>query len=321
MKKYHVNNFFIVGSSETTREVSKKTIYKKSHLCVHTKCVHTKCTLSEKEKFRISAQKNEVCHDITKLNQKFISWFVGFFEADGCFIVNKDKYLEFRITQSSRDAQVLFYIKKSLGFGVVRKQYSVSNTHCFRVRDKKGIASLITIFNNYGCFFTSKSENQFNHWVNSYNLIYKTNMFNYTLCSCVEKKLTLNDAWLSGFTDGEGCFTVSVCKERKTKTASYTQVQVRYIISQKNHLNLMQNIAILLNGKVHFLKSYCGYNMVVNLTKLKTIINYLNNYPLKTKKLISYKKWLKVYYLVVNKKHLIAAYLEKIKILQKTINI
>lgn len=50
----------------------------------------------------------------------FKSWFIGFSKGDGSFIINKDGYLEFKITQSSSDAQVLFFIKKNLGFGVVR---------------------------------------------------------------------------------------------------------------------------------------------------------------------------------------------------------
>ncbi|PQE22330.1 GIY-YIG endonuclease (mitochondrion) protein [Rutstroemia sp. NJR-2017a BBW] len=49
----------------------------------------------------------------------------GFVEGDGSFIINKDGYLEFRITQSSPDAQILFMIKKELGFGVVRVQDSL----------------------------------------------------------------------------------------------------------------------------------------------------------------------------------------------------
>ena len=42
-----------------------------------------------------------------------------------------------------KDAQVLFMIKKELGFGVVRRQDSVNNTHCYRVRDKNNILKLI----------------------------------------------------------------------------------------------------------------------------------------------------------------------------------
>lgn len=64
-------------------------------------------------------------------------WLIGFAEGDGSFIVNKDGSLEFKITQSSNDAQILFYIKNNLGFGSVSKQDSVSNTHHFRVRESK----------------------------------------------------------------------------------------------------------------------------------------------------------------------------------------
>jgi hypothetical protein len=47
---------------------------------------------------------------------------IGFTEGDGSFVVNKNGTLEIRITQSSKDAQVLFYIKKELGFGSVSIQ-------------------------------------------------------------------------------------------------------------------------------------------------------------------------------------------------------
>ena len=70
---------------------------------------------------------------------------------------------------------------------------------------------------------------------------------------------------------------------------------VRYILSQKGESELLNKIALLLNGKVHYIKSYDGYNMVVNLTKLNNILNYLKLHKLKTKKLISYNNLLKVY--------------------------
>jgi hypothetical protein len=89
---------------------------------------------------------------------------------------------------------------------------------------------------------------------------------------------TLDNAWLSGFSDSEGCFTVSVIK----RSESYNQVQVRYILSQKNELELMTKIAALFDGKVTYLKSYDGYNMTVNLSKLRKVISYFNIYSLKT---------------------------------------
>jgi hypothetical protein len=80
-------------------------------------------------------------------------------------------------------------------------------------------------------------------------------------------------------------------------------VRLRYILSQKVNSENMGYLANLLGGKKHFLKSYDGYNVTVNTTKLFSIIKYLNLYPLKTKKYITYFNWIKIYKLVINKKH------------------
>lgn len=90
---------------------------------------------------------------------------------------------------------------------------------------------------------------------------------------------------MSGFTDAEGCFTISLIERNPV----YTQVQVRYILTQKNEEEVFGEIAAVVGGKVSYLKSYGGYNMTVNLLKLGVIVKYLSKYPLKTKKLITYK--------------------------------
>ena len=53
---------------------------------------------------------------------------------------------------------------------------------------------------------------------------------------------------MAGFIDYEGCFTVSTIKIAKYNS---TQVTVRYILTQKGELYLLNKIALLLNGKVH----------------------------------------------------------------------
>jgi hypothetical protein len=126
----------------------------------------------------------------------------------------------------------------------------------------------------------------------------------------------LDNAWLSGFTDAEGCFTSSTWKSKTGQNI----VTVRYIISQKDDKEFSENVADLINGYVTHVKSYNGYNTVVNFGKLSKILNYLNDFPLKTKKLISYKRWLKVYNLVKAKKHLTSAGIAIIKVLIKNIN-
>jgi hypothetical protein len=50
-------------------------------------------------------------------------------------------------------------------------------------------------------------------------------------------------------------------------------------------------------------------------------MDYLNNFSLKTKKIDSFNKWKKVYYMVLNKEHLNVDGLEKIRKLSKEINL
>lgn len=229
-------------------------------------------------------------------NDLFKFWFVGFAEGDGSFIINKDGYLEFRITQSSKDAQVLFLIKKSLGFGVVRVQDKKKNTHCFRVRDKEGLFKIISIFN--GNLFLSSTKEKFKLWLCAYNKKYIKDIF------YIEgiNKPNLNNSWLCGFTDAEGCFTCSITNENKPRTGCL--ISLRFILSQKSNFNEMKYLAEMLNGKTHYLKGYDGYNVTVNATKLSLVVNYFNTYSLKTKKVIVYFNWLKIYKLFIEKKHL-----------------
>nr|UFJ43959.1 LAGLIDADG endonuclease [Cordyceps tenuipes] len=254
---------------------------------------------------------SETTCEAVNINDEFKWWFIGFTEGDGSFIVNKSGYLEFKVTQSSIDAQILFYIKKELGFGSVSVQDKVNKTHHYRIRDRKNINKLIQIFN--GNIVTNYKLNQFKIWVNAFNKIYKTNI------QCIENKheLTLNNWWLSGFTDAEGCFTSSTSISKSTGKAITT---VRYVISQKDDIEFNKNLADLINGYVTHVKSYNGYNTVVNFGKLNKILLYLKSYPLKTKKFISYKRWLKIYDLVKDKKHLTYEGRIIIKFLSKLIN-
>ena len=261
-------------------------------------------------KTAIGGSSETTCEAI-KLNDKFKWWFIGFSEGDGSFIVNNNGYLEFKVTQSSVDAQILFYIKKELGFGSASVQDKTNKTHHYRVRDKNNIFKLIQIFN--GNIVTKHKLSQFKLWVDAFNKIYKTNI------QCVENKhvFTLNNAWLSGFTDAEGCFTSSTSVTKSTGQAITT---VRYVISPKDDLEFSQDLADKINGYVTHVKSYNGNNTVVNFSKLNKILQYLNIYPLKTKKYISYKRWLKIYELVKNKKHLTLEGRVTIKSLSKLIN-
>ena len=263
------------------------------------------------ENFSYNNGSSETTREAFILKDKFKWWFIGFSEGDGSFILNKNGYLEFKITQSSIDAQILFLIKKELGFGSTVIQDKRNKTHHYRVRDKKNILKLISIFN--GNIITKAKKYQFKLWLDGFNVKYNMSINHIESSS----KPNLNNSWLSGFTDAEGCFTSSVLKNSKTGN---TIVTVRYVLSQKNDLEFSNYVADLLNGYTTYLKSYDGYNVTVNFSRLSKIIAYLEKHSLKTKKLISYRKWLKVFNLVKKKEHLNTEGLEKIKILVKDIN-
>lgn len=63
----------------------------------------------------------------TKLDQRFLEWFIGLTEGKGSFIILKNK-VYFGITQNLDNIQLLYYIKKQLGFGkvLIRKESSSS---------------------------------------------------------------------------------------------------------------------------------------------------------------------------------------------------
>jgi hypothetical protein len=100
-----------------------------------------------------------------KIKKRFLEWFIGFTEGKGSFIVLNNK-VYFDISVSIKDIQVLYYIKKELGFGkcVIRR----NSTHLdhdpsgvsFYVTSKENFSRLVSIFNGNLCTVSKKEEFQ-----------------------------------------------------------------------------------------------------------------------------------------------------------------
>jgi hypothetical protein len=101
---------------------------------------------------------------------------------------------------------------------------------------------------------------------------------------------SLNDAWLSGLIDAEGCFNVTLFK-RKAMTLGY-QVKLRFMIDQKDSLNEMLYLSNLVNlllthRKLKKIEVNNMYRIESNsFVKIPLILKYLDKYNLKTKKKI-----------------------------------
>jgi hypothetical protein len=254
-----------------------------------------------------------------KINIKFLEWFIGFTEGDGSFIVSKNK-VYFDITQSLQDIQVLYYIKKELGFGkVIARNEIHRNVGVFYVSSKENFTRLMAIFN--GNISTIYKKEQFKKWLDTYNK-------QYTMNTAFKNRLvkpSLNSGWISGFSDAEGCFygRVKVCRTSKLRKAPHLTFQV----SQKEFEILKTIRAIFLNHdgldlkNINYDKSWNGWTFhCSSFIKLKVIRNYFSRYKLKTKKLLAFQKWCKIHDMVLNKKHLTLEGLNKIDLLSKDIN-
>ena len=133
--------------------------------------------------------------------------------------------------------------------------------------------------------------------------------------------VTLQDGWLSGFTDAEGCFNVSITANSRYKLGHV--IKMRYILDQKYSDILSRVYELFGFGKVT-LRS--GTDNVYRYTAtgfkaLNDVIEYFKKFPLQTKKAFSFEKWLIIHNQVSNKLHLTEEGLSQIRALQKQINL
>lgn len=243
-----------------------------------------------------------------EISDNWLTWFIGFSEGDGAFITGKDKRLIFILTQ--KETLILNHIHETLGIGRVRTYGHFSR---YRVDDKNGILILIALFN--GNLVLDKRKVQVKKWLDTINIEQINN----------NVLPLLNNSWLSGFIDAEGCFNVTLFK-RKTMALGY-QVKLRFMIDQKDSLGNMLFIKDQLNlflthrklkkgsiGTMHRIESN-------SFVKAPLIIEYLNRFRLKSKKQESFDKWVTVYELVKNKAHLTEKGLSQIRKLSKEVNL
>jgi hypothetical protein len=246
-------------------------------------------------KFRKNYNKN--------IPDNWLSWFIGFSEGDGAFLTYKNS-CSFVITQ--KEEAILNHIKETLGIGYVKNFGKFSR---YIVRDNNSIILLIHIFN--GNIFLNKRRLQLKKWLDIFKIIELNNNIN----------PNLNDAWISGLIDAEGCFNSTVFK-RKAMVLGY-QIKLRFMIDQKDCLDNMIYLKNILNLLLTHRKLIPNmYRIESNsIIKVPLIINYLDKFNLKTKKKESFYKWKEIYNMVLNKEHLNKKGLETIRIMSKQINL
>lgn len=234
--------------------------------------------------------------------QHFLEWLIGFSEGDGSWQAHERGTCAFVITQSGYDLSILEYIQSNLGFGRITKQGS--NVYRFVVQDKVGLYLIAHIFNGNMVFPTRTLT--FQQFLIGVNSVLTTGKLLLSPVTPITRMVlpTLTDAWLCGFTDAEGCFTVSVLSN------SNHAFRIRFILTQKwdeNKFVLLHIGALFGFGPSvvtpHSVQSV--WNLHLNgLSNTSTIFPYFSLFPLCSKKRDSFKLFLELHERFTRKDHL-----------------
>lgn len=222
----------------------------------------------------------------SNIDPDWLGWFVGFVEGDG-YLGKDNTGLVFVITQ--KESKILFEIQNTLKFGTVKNFGGFSR---YMVHGKDDILLLFHIFN--GNLHLIPRINQLIVWAEWLNDRYIDNPLNVVTKPV---QLLFNNSWFSGFIDAEGCFNVYVAKNKY-------MVTMRFIVDQKDGWLLFESLKNRLgSGSIYSRKNNNVRYVASNLLSLNIIINYLGQFPLKTKKYLAFNKWFSIYSKIVKKEH------------------
>lgn len=242
---------------------------------------------------------NQVEHK--QVDQHFLEWFVGFVEGDGSLVINNRNDLTFVITQATADVQVLHLIQKTLGFGSVMKKGP--RTSRFVVQNLTDLYKILLILN--GNFVLPSRQKRLRAMIEAFNKKAKINRKKLAIEPISDVKHpvepSMNNAWLSGFTDAKGCFTVSFLRG----SATY---RFGFIVAQKHSENLpVLSQLILMFGagtiEPHSKKEHFGY-ILSGIQNCQAVFAYFKTFALKTKKAQSFMLWTEVFTAIQNRQHL-----------------
>jgi hypothetical protein len=131
---------------------------------------------------------------------------------------------------------------------------------------------------------------------------------------------SLNPNYITGFTDGEGCFTVGISPDSKYKT-SYRVKATFQVGLHVNDSALLKQIKLFFGvGNITKLGKESVQYRVSGLDDLNIIINHFNHYPLLTKKYSDYLFFKEVIDLMKEGKHLTLEGLNRIVSIKAALN-
>ena len=132
--------------------------------------------------------------------------------------------------------------------------------------------------------------------------------------SCPQKMTSMEGWYITGFVDGEGCFSISFNKREKMTTG--LEILPSFSIGQnKRNLQILQRIRDYFDcGAIRFSKKDQCYKYEVRSVGdlRKKIIPHFQKYPLQTAKNVDFQIFTYICQQIASSKHLNQKYLEEI---------
>jgi LAGLIDADG endonuclease len=308
---------------------------------------------------------------VPRLPESFLEWFIGFFEGDGSLSYTKEgtynrlregKAYKERVTERLRfnlvqkERAIIEKIAYSFGFGTVSSFNKDGNIYWrWTLESKEAIERMAFLLS--GNLILENRQQQFSKWV---EIGQKKGMFNtpFNINKPWSSQVALNNAWLSGFIDAEGCFyarfaLTALQKEKRIKLPTdkkqwSKQDYQRFIelsrwklpLSQKMTLTqfarpetnkffkqilcLFEGTAVSVFQNKTIKKASEGSYVRIEFSSLasqKIISTYLFKYPLQTIKRVSFRRWWRVYLRREKKVHLTPKGTKRLYRLVKAINV
>lgn len=222
-------------------------------------------------------------------------WVIGLFEAEGILLVNNGR-IYIGLCQLTKNIKVLYKVQSILGMGKIRVRKDS------RYSDWKLKAHYVIKFIDLinGRLITNKYNAQLIDLIDFVNIKYSIN-----IKYLGPGLLTKNNAWLTGFVEGDGNFNVQIRPHTVTVRISITQKE-KHVLDLINEL-FPGSISASNNPRMHLKYSAGSINTRNNW------IRYFTKFSFKGNKNIQYIRWLKCHNLVIRSLHKTEEGLNQIK--------
>jgi hypothetical protein len=260
----------------------------------------TKATASTKNTYNTFLSLPKISEHVplhnSNLNDEEFGYFLaGLIEGDGWF-GNKEIHIIF----SEGDISLAYLIKKRIGFGNI---YKIKDKKAVRYicKHKTGMFIIISLINGKLVSKFKYAQMIKHNYITYYNfdILPPTNI------------VSLDNYWLAGFAQADGCFHISTTKSKTHKTGF--SVKLEFSLKQNDSIPLKLLYSAINMGNISQYKTgvWCFKSSGFKTSAL--LIDYFDRFNIFGEKYVNYLKFRKVYIMITEGKHLETSGIEKIK--------